>query len=71
MNDGNVGIWCSLGKKVFVLIPLVIFLCSPLRRSAQQVHGPGPMVGSMDQGSVFLGHPSNTCLLLALNFDLS
>ena len=36
--------WCSLGKNVFVSIPLVIFLSSPLRGSADQVRGPGVSV---------------------------
>ena len=53
VNDGDVGIWCSLGKNVFVSILLVIFLGSLLKGSADQVHGPGPMVGS-----VFSGHPA-------------
>ena len=40
MNDGDVGIWCGLGKNVFASIPLVIFLGSP-------------MVGPVYRGSVF------------------
>ena len=57
MNEGDAGIWCSLGKYVFLAIPLVIFIGSLLRGSSDQVHGPGPMVGSVDRGSVFSGHP--------------
>ena len=41
-----------------VSIPLVIFLGSPLRGSMDQVHGPGPMVGSVERGSVFSAHPN-------------
>ena len=37
VNDGDAGIWCNLGKNVFVSIPLVIFLGSLWRRSADQV----------------------------------
>ena len=52
VNDGDLRIWSSLGKNVFISIPLVIFLGSP-----------GPMVGSVDRESVFSGHPLLTLLV--------
>ena len=52
MTDRDVEIWCTLGKSMFVLIPLVIFLGSTLRGSVDQI-------GSGDQGSVFSGHPQS------------
>ena len=45
MNDGDVGISCSLGKNVFVSILLVIFLRNPLRGSADQVRWWGTWTG--------------------------
>lgn len=39
VNDGDVGIWSTFGKNISVRIPLVILLGSPLRGSADQVHG--------------------------------
>ena len=41
MNDGDVGIWCSLAQNVPVSIPLIVFHGSPLKGSADLVHGPG------------------------------
>ena len=65
MNDGDVGIWFSLGKNVFVSIPFVIFQGSPLRGSADQVQGPGP--GTRSDGGVrgpgisVFGSPIKSC----------
>ena len=57
INLVGVRIWCSLGKNDFISIPLVIFLGGLSRGSADQLLGPGPLAGSVDQGSVFSGHP--------------
>lgn len=54
MNDGDVGIWCSLAQNVPVSIPLVVFHGSPLR----EVRRPGPRALTIGHGrSLFSGHP--------------
>ena len=54
--------WCSLGRNVFVLIPLVILQGSSLKG----VRVPGPMVESVDRGSVFSGHPRERYITVPL-----
>ena len=44
MNDGDVRIWSSLGKEVFVSIPSAIFLGSPLKGFEDLIHGPSVFV---------------------------
>ena len=56
VNDGDVGIWCSLGKNVFVSI-LWYFLSSPLW--GLRTRSDGGVRGHEVSVLVFSGHPGS------------
>ena len=68
MNDGDVRIWSSLGKDVFISISSAISLGSPLKGFADLVHGPsvfGSRILIFKSISVVIGSVTIIALSLA------